>query len=177
MDGWIGRFLFFSHSVLSDCLWSHGLQHSRLPCPTLSTGVCSNSCPLCRWCHPTISSSVTPLLFPYSNFLSIRVFSNELVLCITWPKYWSFSFSISPSNEHSGSTSFRIDWFDFLAVQGLSRVFSNTIQKHQFFSTPPSLRSDSHIRTWLLEEPELWLHRPLSAKWCICFLTCCLHSS
>jgi len=85
-----------------------------------------------------------PLLLPPSIFPSIRVFSNELALCIRWPKYRSFSFSISPSNEHSGLISFRIDWFDLLAVQGLSRVFSNTtVQKHQFFgaqlffSSPP----------------------------------------
>ena len=85
-----------------------------------------------------------PLLLPPSIFPSIRVFSNELALCIGWPKYRSFSFSISPSNEHSGLISFRIDWFDLLAVQGLSRVFSNTtVQKYQFFgvqlffSSPP----------------------------------------
>ena len=67
-----------------------------------------------------------PLLIPSSIFPSIRVFSNESVLCIRWPKCWSFSFSISPSNEYSGLISFRMDWFDFLAVQGLSRVFSST---------------------------------------------------
>ena len=79
------------------------------------------------------------LLLP-SIFPSIRVFSNESVLAIRWPKYWSFSFSISPSNEYSGLISFRMDWFDLLAVQGLSRVFSNTIvQKHQLFSAQPSL--------------------------------------
>jgi len=125
MDGWIGRFLFFSHSVLSDSLWPHGLQHSKIPCPILSTGVCSNSCPLCQWCHLTISSSVTPLLFLYSNFLSIRAFSNELVLCIRWPKYWSFS--ISPSSEYSMLISFRIDWFDLLAVQ---RTLKSLLQRH-----------------------------------------------
>ena len=67
-----------------------------------------------RWCHPTISSSVVSLIFP-----SIRVFSNESVLCIRWPKYCSFSFSISPFNKYLGLISFRIDWFDFLAVQGI----------------------------------------------------------
>ena len=77
-----------------------------------------------------------PLVLPPSIFPSIRVFSNESVLCIRWPNYWSFSFSISPFNEYSGLISFRIDWFDRLAVQGTSRVFSNTRgQKHQFFST------------------------------------------
>ena len=92
------------------------------------------------------------LLFP-SIFPSIRVFSNGLALHIRWPKYYSFSFSISPSNEHSGLISFRIDWFDLLQSKGLTRVFSNTtVQKHQFFSTQLSLWSNSHIHTWLLEK-------------------------
>ena len=83
-------------------------------------------------CHPLL---LPPLIFP-----SISVFSNESALCIRWPKYWSFSFSISPSNEHSGLISFRMDWLDLLAVQELSRVFSNTtVQKHQFFGTQLSL--------------------------------------
>ena len=81
-----------------------------------------------------------PLLLLPSIFPSIRVFSNESVLPIRWPKYWNFSFSISPSNECLGLISFRIDWFDLLAVQGLSRVYSNTtVQKHQLFSAQPSL--------------------------------------
>ena len=88
-----------------------------------------------------------PLLLP-SVFPSFRVFSNELTLHIRWPKYWSFSFSISPSNEYSGLVSFRIHWFD------LSRVFFNTtVPKHQFFGIKASLRSNSHICTWLLEKP------------------------
>ena len=92
-----------------------------------------------------------PLLLLPSNFPSIRVFSNESVLCIRWPKYWSFSFNISPSNEHSGLISFGMDWLDLLAV---SRVFSNTtVQKHQFFSTQLSSQSNSHIHTWPLEKP------------------------
>ena len=81
-----------------------------------------------------------PLLLLPSIFPSIRVFSNESALHIRWPEYWSFSFSISPSNEYSGLISFRIDWYDLLTVKGLSRIFSNsTIQKHQFFSVQPSL--------------------------------------
>ena len=93
-----------------------------------------------------------PLLLLPSTFPSIRVFSNESVLCISWPKYWSFSFSISPSNEYSGLIPFRIDWLDLLAVQETLRVFSNTtVQKHQFFGTQLSLWSNSHIHTWLLE--------------------------
>ena len=80
-----------------------------------------------------------PLLLPWI-FPIIRVFSSESVLHIRWPKYWSFSFSISPSNEYSGLISFRIDWFDLLADQGLSRVFSNTtVQKHHFFGAQPSV--------------------------------------
>ena len=84
------------------------------------------------------------LLLP-SVFPSIRVYCNESVLRIRWPKYWSFSFSISPSNEYSGLIFFRMDWLDLCAVQGTLKVFSNTtVQKHQFFSTPPSLWSNSH---------------------------------
>ena len=85
---------------------------------------------------------------------SIRVFSNESTLHIRWPKYWSFSFSINPSNEHPGLISFKMDWLDLLAVQGLSRVFSNTtVQKHQFFGAQPSSQSNSHIHTWPQEKP------------------------
>ena len=85
--------------------------------------------------HPLSSPSPLPLIFP-----NIRVFSNESVLRIRWPKYWSFSFNISPFNEHPGLISLRMDWLDLFAVQGLSRVFSNTtVQKHQFFSDHLSL--------------------------------------
>ena len=97
-------------------------------------------------CHPLL---LLPSIFP-----SIRVFSNEPALCVRWPKYCSFSFSISPSNEYSRLISFRIDWFDFLAGQGFSRAFSNTrVQKHQFFVTQLSLWSNSHIHSWLPEKP------------------------
>ena len=89
-----------------------------------------------------------PLFLLPSIFLSIRVFSNDSVLHIRWPKYWSFSFSISPSTEHPGLISFRMNWLDFLSVQGLSRVFSNTtVQKHQFFGAQLSSQSNSHIHT------------------------------
>ena len=93
-----------------------------------------------------------PILLLPSVFPRIRVFSNESVLHIRWPKYWSFN--ISPSSEYSGMISFRIDWFDLLVVQGFSKAFSSTtIQKHQFLSTQHSLESNSHIHTWLLEKP------------------------
>ena len=102
------------------------------------------------------------LLLP-SGFSSIRVFSNELALHIRWPKHWSFS--TSSSNEYSGLTSFRLDWFDFLAVKGLSRLLSITTGwRHQFCGTRPSLRSNPHIHMWLLEKPlcnhcqKLWPH-------------------
>ena len=81
-----------------------------------------------------------PLFLPPSIFLRIRIFSNESVLSIRWPKYWSFNFSISPYNEYSGLISFRMDWLDPLQSKGLSTVFSNTtVQKHQFFSPQLSL--------------------------------------
>ena len=102
--------------VVSDSLQSHRLHHTRLPCPLPTPGVCSNSCPLSRWCYPTISSSVAP--FSSCIFPSIRVFSNKSVLHIGWPKFWSFRFNISPSSEYSGLISFRIDWLDLLVVQG-----------------------------------------------------------
>ena len=134
----------FSHSVVSDSLWPHGLQHGRLPCPSPTPGAYSNSCPLSRWCHPTISSCC-PLLLPPSIFPSIRVFSNESALHIRWPKYWSFSFSISPSNElifQWAQDWAPLGWTGWISLQskGLSRVFSNTtVQKHQFFGAQLSL--------------------------------------
>ena len=103
---------------MSDSLWPHGLQHTRLPCPSPTPGAYSNSCPSSWWCHPTISSSVIPFSSLLQSFPSIRVFSDESVLRIRWLKYWRFSFSISPSNEYSGLISFRMDWLDLFEVQG-----------------------------------------------------------
>ena len=97
--------------------------HSRLPCPSPTPGACSNSCPSSRWCHRTISSSVVPFSSCLQSFLASGFFPNVSVLSIRWPKYWSFSFSISPSNEYPGLISFRIDWFDLLAVQGTLKNF------------------------------------------------------
>ena len=121
-------------SVAKSCLTLlrlHGLQHARLPCPSLSPGVCSNSCTLSQRCHPTILCH--PFVLLPSIFPSIKVFSNESALRIRWPKYWSFSFGISPSNEYSGLISFRMDWFDLLAVQGSSK---SLLQHH---NSKPSL--------------------------------------
>ena len=103
----------FSHSVMSNSLRPHEPQHARLPCPSPTPGVYPNSCPL-------------SILLP-SIFASIRVFSNESALRSRWPKYWSFSFNISPSNEHPGLISFRVDWLDLLAVQG---TLKSLLQHH-----------------------------------------------
>ena len=130
----------FSPLVVSDSLRPHGLQHARLSCPSLSSQsllklmsiesmMPSSHLILCR----------SLFLLP-SIFLSIRVFSNESGLCIRWPKYWSFCFSISPSNEYSGLISFRMDWFDLLAVQGtLSEESSPTPQFESISSSALSL--------------------------------------
>ena len=97
-------------------------------------------------CHPLL---LLPPIPP-----SIRVFSNESTLLMRWPKYWSFSFSISPSNEHSGLISFRMDWLDLLTLQGtLKSLLHTTVQKHEFFGAQLSSQSNSHIHTWPLEKP------------------------
>ena len=108
---------FSSVTWLCPTLWPHESQHARPPCPLPTPGVYSNSCPSSRWCHPAISSCRPLLLLPTIP-PSISVFSNESTLHMRWPKYWSFSFSISPSNGHPGLISFRMDWLDLLAVQG-----------------------------------------------------------
>ena len=139
----------FSHSVTSNSLWPHGRQahqaslsitysQSLLKLMSIESEMPTNHLILCH-----------PFLFLPSIFPSIRVFSNDWVIRIRLPKYWSFS--ISPSNEYSGLIYFRIDWFDLFAVQGLSRVLSNiTVQKHWFFDDQLSLWSNSHTHTWLL---------------------------
>ena len=143
-----------SRSVVSDSAWPHGLQHSRLSCPSISPGVCSNSCPLSRWCQPTISSSVAHFFSCPQPFLA----SGSI------PMSWLFA-SGGQSIEVSASASVLPkniqDWFPLgltalisLQSKGLSRVFSNTtVQKHQFFSVQLSLWSNSYIYTWLLEKP------------------------
>ena len=168
--------LLFSLLVISNSLWSHGLQHSRPPYPSPSPRVCPSSCTLHQWPHPTMSSSdalssfcpqsftasgnfpvsqlftsgdqnpgasasvsvlpvniqgwfplrLTGLISLLSKDLS-GVFSSESAVYIRWPKYWSFSFSISPSNEYSGLISIKIDWFDLLSVQG---TLKSLLQHH-----------------------------------------------
>ena len=114
-----------SRSVVSDSLQPHESQHARPPCPSPTSGACLNSCP--SRCHPTISFSVIPFSCPQSFPASGRVFSNEAALCVRWPKYWSFSFNISPSNEHLGLISFSMDWLDLFEVQG---TLKSLLQHH-----------------------------------------------
>ena len=126
-------------SVVSDTLPPHGLQHTRLPCPSLTPRACSNSI---HWVSNAIQSSQL-LLLP-SIFPSIRVVSSDSVLCIRWPEYWSFSFSISPSNEYSGLITFRMDWLDLLAVPWT-----------QESSPTPQFKSINSLALSLLHSPTL----------------------
>ena len=144
---------------MSDSLRPHGLQHASLPCHITNSQSLLKLMPIglvmpsnhLILCHPLL---LLPSILP-----SIRVFSNESVLHIRWPKYWRFSFSISPSNGYSGLISFRMDWLDLLAVQG---ILKSLLQHHNskalilrcsaFFIVQPT-----HIHTWLLEKPQLWL--------------------
>ena len=132
---------------MSDSLRLLESQHGRPPCPSPISGVYANSCPSSRWCQPAISSSVVPC--PCAPIPpSIRVFSNESIIHIWWPKYWSVSFSISPSNEHPGLISFRMDWLDLLAVQGsLKSLLQHHSSKASILSIQLSLQSNSHIHT------------------------------
>ena len=114
------QLVLFSHSVMSDSLWPHGLQYTKLPCPLPTSGAYANSCPSSQVMPSNHLILCCPLFLQPSIFPSIRDFSDESVL-IRWPKYWSFSFSISPSNEYSRLISFRIYWLDLLAVQGIIR--------------------------------------------------------
>ena len=141
----------FSRSAVSDSSRPHGLKHIRLPCSSLSLGVCSDSCLLSRWCHPTISSSVVPLsscllYFPASgSFLMSLLFASG-------DQSIGVSTSVLSMNIQCWFPLRLTGWIS-LQLKGLSRVFSNTVQKHQFFSAQPSLWSNSHIHTWLLEKP------------------------
>ena len=132
---------------MCDSLWPHESQHARPPCPSTTPGVHPNSCPSSRWCHPAISSSVVPFSSCPQPPPSIRVFSNESTLRMRWPKYWSYSFSISPSKEHPELISFRMDWLDLLAVQG---TLKSLLQHH---SSKASILSCSAFFTVQLSHP------------------------
>ena len=128
----------FSRSIVSGSLQHHGLQNSRLLCPSPAPRVHPNPCPSSRWCRQVISSSVVP--FCSCIVPSIRVFSNESALCIRWPKYWNFSLNIRPSNNTQDWSP--LEWTAWLSLKskGLSKVFSNTtIQKHKFLGAQVSL--------------------------------------
>ena len=137
---------------MSHPLWPHGLQHAMLSCPSLSPGVCSNVCPLSQWCHSTISSSVTPFSSHPQSFAASGSFSISRL------------FASGDQNSGASASVLQMNiqgWFPLeltglisLQSKGLSKVFSSTmIEKHQFFSTQPSLWSNSQIHTWLLEKP------------------------
>ena len=115
----------FSHSVVSDSLWPHGLQHAKPPCPSPTSGVYSNSYPLSRWCHPTISSSAIPFSSCPQSFPESGSFL--LSLRIRWLKNWNFRFSISPSSEYSGLISFRIDSLGSLLSKALKSLLQNYV--------------------------------------------------
>ena len=140
----------FSRSAVSASSWPHGLQDARPPCPSPTPKLMS-----IEWVMPSNHLILCHLLLlPPSIFPSTGVFSNESALHIKWPKYWSFSFNISPSNEYWGLISLGCTGWISLLSKGFSRVFSNTtVQKHQFFSAQLSLESNSHIHTWLLQKP------------------------
>ena len=146
--------MFFSCSVVSNSLQPHGLQHARPPCPLPIPGVYSDSCPLRRQCHPTISSSVIPFTSCLQSFPASGSFQMSQLFA-------SGGQSIGVSASASVLSVNIQDWFPLgwtgwisLPFKGLSRIFSNTtVQKHQFFSAQLSLYSNSHIHTWLLEKP------------------------
>ena len=150
----MGTLLLFSRSVMSNSLWSHGLQHARLPCPSLSPGVCSNSCPLSWWCLTTISSSVSPFSSCLQSFPASGSFPMSRLFASGGQSTGvPVSASVLPVNIQ-GLFPLILTGLISLQSKGLSRVFSSTtVWKHQFFSAQLSLRSNAHICTWLLEKP------------------------
>ena len=144
----------FSHSVMSNSLWPHGLRHARPSCPSPTPGAYSNSCPSSRWCHPTISSSVVPFSSHLQSFQASGSFlMNQFFTSGRQNIGVSVSASVLPMNIQDG---FPLGWIGWISLQskGLSRVFSKTtVQKHQFFGFQPSSQSNSHIHTWPLEKP------------------------
>ena len=144
----------------------HGLQHARLPCPSPTPGACSNSCPLSQWCHPTISSSIIPFSSCLQSFPELGSFPMSQFFA-------SGGQSIGDSASAPIFTMNIQDWFplgltcliSLQSKESSPRVFSSTtVQKHQFFRAQLSLQSNSHIHTWLLEKPQLWLDGSLLAK-------------
>ena len=153
----------FIHSVMSISSQSHGLQQARLSCPSPTPGVYSDSCPSNQWCHPTVSFSVIPFSSCFQSFLTSGSFQMSQ-FCSSGGQSIGVSASVLPINIQDW---FPLGWTGWISLMSkeLSRVFSNTVvQKHQFFGTQFSLQANSHIHTWLLEKPYLWLDGPLLAK-------------
>ena len=150
----------FNHSVVSNYLQRHGLQHARLPCPLPTPRACSNSCPLSRWCHPTTSSSVVPFSY-LQSFPAAGSFQMSQLFASGDQSGASASASVLPMNIHDWFTLGCTGWIS-LQPKGRSRVFSkkkkksvfsnDTVQNHRFFGAQLSLWSNSHIHTWLLEK-------------------------
>ena len=155
----------FSHSVMSDSLGTHKPHHNRPPCLSTTPRVHQNWCALCRWSHPTISSSVIPFssctqFFPASGSFQMT----QLFTSVGQSIGVSASTSVLPVNDQDWSP---LGWTGWISLQskGLSRDFFNTtVQKHQFFNAQPSSQSNSHIHTWLIEKPKPWLDDPLLTK-------------
>ena len=169
------RKLLFSRLVVSNSMQPYGQQHTRPPCPSPSPRACSNSCPLSRWCHPTISSSVAPFSSCFQSFPASGSFLlSQLFVSGDQSIGASASASVLPMNIQ--------DWFSLgltglmsLLSKGLSRVFSNTtVQRHQFCSVQPSLWSNSHIHTWLLEKNIALTRWTFVGKVMSLLLICCL---
>ena len=150
---------------MSNSLQPHGLQHARPPCPSPTPRVYSDSCPLSWWCHPTISSSVVPFSSCPQSFSAPG--SSPMSQVFAWSGQSigvSASTSVLPMNTQDWSP---LGWTSWISLQskGLSRVLSNTaVQKHQFFGSQLSSQSNSHVHTWLVEKPKLWLDGHLFAK-------------
>ena len=157
---------------MSDSLWPHESQHARPPCPSSTLGVYPNSCPLSQWCHPSISSSGIPFSSCLQSFPALGSFQMSH---IRWSKYWSFSFSISLFSEHSGLISFRIDWFDLLAAQG---ILKSLLQHH---SSKTSILQHSALFIVQFSCPYMTTGKTIAlTKWTLVdkvmslFLICCL---
>ena len=144
----------FSHSVISDSLWPHELQHARPPCPSPTLGVHPNPCPSSQWCHPAISSSGVTFSSCLQSFPASGSFPmSQLFTSSGQSSRVSASTSVLPMNTQDRSP---LEWTGWISLQskGLSRIFSNTtVQKHQFFGAQLSLWSNSHIHAWPLEKP------------------------
>ena len=167
------------HSVVSESLQPHGLQHTRLSCPPPTPGTCSDSYPMSWWCHPTISSSVIPFSFWIQSYPASGSFLRSQFFTSSGQSIGaSASASVLPPMNTQGW--FPLGWTGLISLpfKGFSGVFTNTtVHKHQFFGAQLSIRSNSHIHAWLLEKPYLWLDRLLSAKQCLWFLIRCLGTS